>query len=129
MTIGMAENSPSGKAYHPGDIIKSLNGMTVEVGNTDAEGRLTLADSMVYAQRNHHSTVLLEMSTLTGSVVHTLGKDHAGLYSNSTGLAEALLNASRQVNENLVYMQTFPENYTNISNTMADVTNSSTVRH
>lgn len=129
VTIGWAENSPSGTSYHPGDIISSLSGLTVEIGNTDAEGRLTLADSMQYAQKQHNSSVIIEMSTLTGSMVHSLGKDHCGMFSNCKQLQGDLVKASLLVGEQVVPQEIYQENIDNIKDTLADVTNSCSARH
>ncbi|MFM2422591.1 MAG: hypothetical protein RL291_1121, partial [Pseudomonadota bacterium] len=91
--IGLVENMPSGTAQRPGDIVKSMSGQTIEVINTDAEGRLVLADVMTYAQREFSPKLMIELSTLTGAIMVALGKEHAGLFSNDDKLAEALLQA------------------------------------
>ncbi len=78
------ENMPSGKAMKPGDIVTALNGKTIEVLNTDAEGRLALADALVYAEKNLKSDYIIDLATLTGACVVALGSDLAGLFSNNT---------------------------------------------
>ncbi len=78
----MAENSLSGSSYRPSDIIKSHSGLTVEITNTDAEGRLLLADTMSYIQSNYKVKEIMEFSTLTGACMVALGTNYAGLFSN-----------------------------------------------
>jgi leucyl aminopeptidase len=88
--IGLTENMVSGTAQRPGDIVKTLSGETVEVINTDAEGRLVLADIMWYAQDRFKPAAMVTLATLTGAVIIALGKEHAGLFSNDDDLAEQL---------------------------------------
>jgi len=88
--IGLTENMPSGTAQRPGDIITTLSGQTVEVINTDAEGRLVLADVMWYAQENFEPKAVVTLATLTGATIVALGKEHAGMFSNDNALAEQL---------------------------------------
>jgi leucyl aminopeptidase len=88
--IGLTENMVSGTAQRPGDIVKTLSGQTVEVINTDAEGRLVLADIMWYAQDRFKPAAMVTLATLTGAVIIALGKEHAGLFSNDDDLAEQL---------------------------------------
>jgi len=91
--IPAAENMPSGRATRPGDIVKSLSGKTIEILNTDAEGRLILCDAMTYAKR-FEPRCLIDVATLTGACVIALGHLHTGLFSNDDALADALLAAS-----------------------------------
>lgn len=93
-TVAWSENSISANAYRPSDIIRSYKGLAVEIGNTDAEGRLCLADCMSYAQEKHKSTQLIEMSTLTGAMLIALGHSAAGVYSNDCELQQALVESS-----------------------------------
>ncbi|MEL6373997.1 MAG: leucyl aminopeptidase [Pseudomonadota bacterium] len=88
--IGLVENMPSGSAMRPGDIIGSKSGQTIEVLNTDAEGRLVLADLLTYAQAHHAPRFMVDLATLTGAIMVALGKEHAGLFSNNDELAGAL---------------------------------------
>jgi leucyl aminopeptidase len=86
----LAENMPDGKAQRPGDIVTSMSGQTIEVINTDAEGRLVLADAMTWAQREYKSKVMVDLATLTGAMIISLGHEYAGLFSNDDNLAAAL---------------------------------------
>ncbi len=88
--IGLVENMPDGNAQRPGDIVTSMSGQTIEVLNTDAEGRLVLADAMWYAQEKHNPTVMIDLATLTGAIIVSLGHEHAGLFSNNDELAHGL---------------------------------------
>lgn len=81
--LGLAENFVSSNSYRPLDIIRSRKGLTVEIGNTDAEGRLVLADCMNWVQTNYKVKTLVELSTLTGAIVVALGKQRAGVFTNS----------------------------------------------
>jgi len=92
--VAACENMISGEAIHPGDILTASNGKTIEVNNTDAEGRLTLADALVYASGLQPDAVV-DLATLTGACVIALGNEIAGLWSPSDGLADALLEAGR----------------------------------
>ena len=96
----LAENMPSGTAYRPDDIIKAMNGKTIEIDNTDAEGRVTLADALSYASKLKPSTII-DMATLTGACVVALGEYTAGLFSNSDELSEKLLSISKETGERL----------------------------
>lgn len=89
--IALAENAIGRLVYKPGDIIKSLKGLTVEIGNTDAEGRLVLADAITYTCQQYEPEEVIDIATLTGSIMVALGEETAGLFSNSDTLAEALL--------------------------------------
>ena len=100
MIVAACENMISGGAIHPGAIVKASNGKTIEINNTDAEGRLTLADALVYACKLEPDAVV-DLATLTGACVIALGEEIAGLWSPSDGLAEALLQAGEQGGENL----------------------------
>ncbi len=99
--VGLVENMPSGTAQRPGDIVRSLSGQTIEVLNTDAEGRLVLADALWYCQDRFKPKAMIDLATLTGAVIHALGNVHAGLFSNNDELAERLLAAGTAVGEKL----------------------------
>ena len=86
--IGLVENMPSGTATRPGDVVTSMSGQTIEVINTDAEGRLVLADVLTYAQKTFKPKAIVDLATLTGAIIIALGSEHAGLFSNSDSLAE-----------------------------------------
>jgi leucyl aminopeptidase len=98
--VAACENMINGDAVHPGDIVTASNGKTIEINNTDAEGRLTLADALVYACRLEPD-VVVDLATLTGACVIALGEEIAGLWSSSDGLAEALLQAGSSGGEEL----------------------------
>jgi leucyl aminopeptidase len=89
----LAENMPDGNAQRPGDVVTSMSGQTIEVINTDAEGRLVLADAITWAQREFKPEVLVDLATLTGAMIISLGHEHAGLFSNDDGLAGQLTEA------------------------------------
>jgi leucyl aminopeptidase len=97
--IGCVENMPSGKAVRPGDIVTSMSGQTIEVINTDAEGRLVLADVLWYAQEKFKPKLIVNLATLTGAIMIALGKEYAGMFANDDKLAEELSSASRATGE------------------------------
>ena len=97
--IGLVENMPSGTAYKPGDIIKSYKGINVEVLNTDAEGRLVLADCITYGSELYKPKVIIDFATLTGSILVALGQNYAGLFSNDDELSEQLYKSGLNTNE------------------------------
>jgi leucyl aminopeptidase len=98
---GLVENMPSGTAQRPGDVVKSMSGQTIEVINTDAEGRLVLADALWYCRDRFKPQAMIDLATLTGAIMVSLGKEHAGLFSNNDALAERLLAAGKGVGEPL----------------------------
>ena len=99
--VGLVENMPSGTAQRPGDIVKSMSGQTIEVLNTDAEGRLVLADALWYCQDRFKPKLMVDLATLTGAVVVALGHDNAAVFSNDDRLAERLIAAGKAVGEQL----------------------------
>jgi leucyl aminopeptidase len=99
--IGLVENMPSGSAQRPGDIVKSMSGQTIEVLNTDAEGRLVLADALWYCQDRFKPRLMIDLATLTGAIIIALGSEHAGLFSNNDELANRLVEAGAAVGEKL----------------------------
>ena len=99
--IGLVENMPSGTAMRPGDIITSMSGQTIEVLNTDAEGRLVLADVLTYAQERFKPRLIIDLATLTGAIMVALGKEHAGLFANDDKLAAELSAAGEATGENV----------------------------
>ena len=99
--VGLVENMPSGSAQRPGDIVKSMSGQTIEVLNTDAEGRLVLADALWYCQDRFKPALMIDLATLTGAIIVALGHDHAGLFANDDTLAERLVAAGKAVGEKL----------------------------
>jgi len=98
---GLVENMPSGTAQRPGDVVKSMSGQTIEVINTDAEGRLVLADALWYCRDRFKPQAMIDLATLTGAIMVSLGREHAGLFSNNDALAERLLAAGKAVSEPL----------------------------
>ncbi len=92
--VGLVENMPDGRAQRPGDVVQSMKGDTVEVINTDAEGRLVLCDVLWYAQERFEPSVLIDLATLTGAIVIALGHENAGVFSNNEGIAKWLLAAA-----------------------------------
>ncbi len=99
--VAAAENMISGRAYRPNDIIKTMSGKTVEIISTDAEGRLVLADALTFAQQRYKPKTIIDLATLTGGVVVSLGSVRAGLFANDDKLAEQLLSAGDRVYERL----------------------------
>jgi leucyl aminopeptidase len=98
---GLVENMPSGSAQRPGDIVTSMSGQTIEVLNTDAEGRLVLADAMWYCQNRFKPQLMIDLATLTGAIIISLGHEHAGLFSNNDELVERLVASGKAVGEKL----------------------------
>jgi leucyl aminopeptidase len=97
--VGLVENMPDGDAIRPGDIITSMSGQTIEIVNTDAEGRLVLADALWYAQETYSPRAIIDLATLTGAIIVALGNDVAGLFSNNDELAERLRAAGEATGE------------------------------
>ncbi|HXG20048.1 MAG TPA: leucyl aminopeptidase [Methylomirabilota bacterium] len=120
--VPATENMPSGAAQHPGDIIRYRNGKTVEVLNTDAEGRLILADALIEAVQDKPD-VIIDLATLTGACVVALGGQIAGLFSNNDELAEALLQCSRETGELLWRLPLVKEYKDDIKSAVADIKN------
>jgi leucyl aminopeptidase len=98
---GLVENMPDGHAQRPGDVVTTMSGQTVEVINTDAEGRLVLCDAMTWAQKEFRPVALIDIATLTGAMIISLGHEHGGLFSNDDGLAEDLLAAGKASGDKL----------------------------
>jgi len=98
---GLVENMPDGNAQRPGDIVTTMSGRTVEVLNTDAEGRLVLSDALTWVQRNYKPKTIVDLATLTGAMVISLGHEHGGMFANDDSLADQLLAAGREVGDKL----------------------------
>ncbi len=98
---GLVENMPGGNAQRPGDVVTTMSGQTVEVINTDAEGRLVLADALTYVQRNDAPKTIIDLATLTGAILISLGHEWAGLFSNNDGLASELQKAADESGDKL----------------------------
>ena len=99
--VGLVENMPDGKAMRPGDIVTSMSGQTIEVLNTDAEGRLVLCDVLTWVQREFKPSRIVDLATLTGAMIISLGHEHAGLFSNNDELASELIDAGSRVEDKL----------------------------
>ncbi|HXY58186.1 MAG TPA: leucyl aminopeptidase [Methylocystis sp.] len=99
--LGLVENMPDGKAQRPGDIVKSLSGQTIEIINTDAEGRLVLADALWHVKEKYKPAFIIDLATLTGAILVALGQEYAGLFSNDDELAERLAKAGEATGEKL----------------------------
>jgi leucyl aminopeptidase len=97
----LAENMPDGNAQRPGDVVTSMSGQTIEVINTDAEGRLVLADAMTWAQRQYRPEIMVDLATLTGAMIISLGFEYAGVFSNDDSLADGLLQAGGTTGDKL----------------------------
>ncbi len=97
--VGLVENMPGGNAQRPGDIVKSYSGKTVEILNTDAEGRLVLADALTYTEEKFKPKFIVDLATLTGAIIVSLGSEYAGLFSNDDNLSKKLIEAGENVEE------------------------------
>ncbi len=121
--LGLVENMPDGNAQRPGDVVTTMSGQTVEVINTDAEGRLVLADALWYCAQRFKPRFMIDLATLTGAIVVSLGKDLGGLFSNDETLAENLLKASKASGDTLWRMP-LPAQYDRlIDSAVADMKN------
>jgi leucyl aminopeptidase len=98
---GLVENMPSGTAQRPGDVVSTMSGQTVEVINTDAEGRLVLADAIAYVERTYKPSTVIDLATLTGSIIVALGHEFAGLFANDDELASQLTKAGDESGDKL----------------------------
>ena len=121
--IGLAENMPDGKAQRPGDIVTSMSGQTIAVLNTDAEGRLVLADVLWYVQDKYKPKFMIDLATLTGAILVALGKEHAGLFSNNDELALRLSDAGLATGEKVWRLPLTPEYDKLIDHDVADMKN------
>ena len=99
--VGLVENMVSGVAQRPGDIVKSYSGKTIEVLNTDAEGRLVLADALSFTEKKFKPKFIIDLATLTGAIIVCLGSEYAGLFSNDDNLSKQIINAGEKVEEKL----------------------------
>ena len=124
----LVENMPDGNAQRPGDVVRSMSGQTVEVINTDAEGRLILCDAMWYAQEKFKPQAMVELSTLTGAIIVALGHERAGMFSNNTQLSNRLRAAGAGLGEKLWRMPLGPKYDKLIDSDIADMKNVSNGR-
>ena len=121
--VGLVENMPSGTAQRPGDIVTSMSGQTIEVLNTDAEGRLVLADALHYTIDRFKPHTVIDLATLTGAIMVALGTHYAGLFSNDDDLAEDLIKSGRAVDERVWALPLGPEYDKMINSEVADMQN------
>jgi leucyl aminopeptidase len=126
--IALVENMPGGKAQRPGDIVTSMSGQTIEIINTDAEGRLVLADAIWYAAKRFKPKFMVDLATLTGAIVIALGHEHAGLFANDDKLAERLTKAGLATGERVWRMPLAPEYDKMIDSKFADMKNTGGTR-
>jgi leucyl aminopeptidase len=122
--LSSAENAVSSRAYRPGDIVKMYNGVTVDVTNTDAEGRLVLGDAIAWGIEKFKPSSVLDLATLTGGVIVALGRNIAGVMSNSDALVAELSAASEKAGEKLWRLPLYPEHREQIKSDLADIVNS-----
>ena len=108
--VGLVENMPGGNAQRPGDIVKSYSGKTVEILNTDAEGRLVLADALTFTEEKFKPKFIVDLATLTGAIIVSLGSEYAGLFSNDDKLSQQLIEAGEHVEEK-VWRMPLNKNY------------------
>ena len=99
--MGLVENMVSGNAQRPGDIVKSYSGKTIEILNTDAEGRLVLADAATFTEKKFKPKFIIDLATLTGAIIVSLGSEYAGLFSNNDKLSNQLIDLGEKVGEKL----------------------------
>ncbi|MFO1106926.1 MAG: leucyl aminopeptidase [Amaricoccus sp.] len=121
--VGLVENMPSGRAMRPGDVVKSMKGDTVEIVNTDAEGRLVLADLLWYVQERFKPTGIVDLATLTGAIIIALGHEKAGVFSNDDALAGAVLAAAEEEGEGAWRMPLAPAYDKQLKSRIADMSN------
>jgi leucyl aminopeptidase len=121
--VPTCENMPSGKANKPGDIVTSMSGQTIEIINTDAEGRLVLGDVLWYAKQKFKPQFMIDLATLTGAIIVALGHEHAGMFSNNDTLADRLSLVGDATGEKVWRMPLGPEYDKLIDSKFADVKN------
>ena len=120
---GLVENMPDGKAMRPGDVVTTMSGQTVEVINTDAEGRLVLCDALAWVQKNCDPARIVDLATLTGAMIVALGYEHGGLFSNNDELAAQLIDAGRESGDKLWRLPLGPAYDKLIDSAIADMKN------
>ncbi len=119
----LAENMPSGSATRPSDVVRAMNGRTIEILSTDAEGRLVLADALVYAERTYRPAAIVDIATLTGAVGTALGEEYAGLFSRNEALAAQLSAAGEATGEELWRLPLHPNYADDMKSDIADIQN------
>jgi leucyl aminopeptidase len=126
--IAATENMPSGTAQRPGDVVRAMNGLTIEIGNTDAEGRLTLADALAYAAKEIKPDEMLDLATLTGAIVVALGMGLSGVFATDDGLADRVLGAAEAAGEKMWRLPLHEEYKEGLKSEIADLNNISSQR-
>jgi leucyl aminopeptidase len=121
--MGLVENMPDGNAQRPGDVVTSMSGQTIEVINTDAEGRLVLCDCITWVQKTYHPATIVDLATLTGAMIVALGHEHGGIFANDDALADQLLAAGRATGDLLWRFPLSPAYDKIIDSPIADVKN------
>ena len=121
--VGLVENMPGSNAQRPGDVVRTMSGKTVEILNTDAEGRLVLCDCITYLQENFQPTCIIDLATLTGAILVALGNTYAGCYANDNELANQLIESSLKTNEKLWRMPLHSDYDEMIGSEIADIGN------
>ncbi len=121
--VGLVENMPGGNAQRPGDIVKSYSGKTIEILNTDAEGRLVLADALTFTEKKFNPKFIIDLATLTGAIIISLGSEYAGLFSNNDNLSKQIFDCGKKVGEK-VWRMPLDKNYDKLINSKnADMQN------
>ncbi len=121
--VGLVENMPGGNAQRPGDIVKSYSGKTIEILNTDAEGRLVLADALTFTEKKFKPKFIIDLATLTGAIIVSLGSEYAGLFSNNDKLSKQIIDSGEKVDEK-VWRMPLHKNYDKLINSKnADMQN------
>ncbi|WP_114520474.1 leucyl aminopeptidase [Altererythrobacter sp. ZODW24] len=121
--VGLVENMPDGDAQRPGDVVKSMDGQTIEVINTDAEGRLVLCDALCWTQKTYEPAAVVDLATLTGAIIISLGHEHAGCFSNDDDLSDKLIAAGKSTGDKLWRMPIGPAYDKLIDSPIADIRN------
>lgn len=121
--LGLVENMPDGKAQRPGDIVKSMSGQTIEIINTDAEGRLVLADALTYVIDKYKPEAIIDLATLTGAILIALGQEYGGLFSNNDELSDRLTKTGLATGEKLWRLPMGPVYDKMIDSKFADMKN------
>jgi leucyl aminopeptidase len=121
--VGLVENMPDGRAQRPGDVVKSLKGDMIEVINTDAEGRLVLADVLWYAQERFNPSAVIDLATLTGAIIVAIGNDRAGVFGNNDALTADFLRAAEQMGEGAWHMPLGQSYHDQIKARVGDIKN------
>jgi len=120
---GLVENMPDGKAQRPGDVVTSMSGKTIEVINTDAEGRLVLCDALTWTQKEYAPAAIVDLATLTGAIIISLGHEHAGMFTNDDALAGRLDAAGKASGDSLWRFPLGPAYDKLIDSPIADIKN------